>query len=646
MSLTPTRMKRVDAVILQKDVRRATLALGKLGVLHLVEVKPEETAAPMRRVGSSDDLARCTSLITRLETFREKLRLSDLPEAQVGCLDPVAAIEEKMTALEERVNAVLAERTRLEGESEGLQDTLARLRALDPLSIPLARMAESPFVHFAVGTLGASALRRVAAEARRSVVIVERPGGGPRRDIIAVTSRKGRFALNTLLENNGFVPKDTSGAPQGDPAQALAELEQRIQTIQREHRRIQREQDALARKVAPEIAAFRHRLRLEQALIEAEMNFGHTASTCLISGWLPENCVAAVSQQLLEATDGKMILRVSEPDEVGASPASVPVLMKNHPLIRPFELLVNGFGLPRYKEVEPTVIVAASFLVMYGLMFGDVGHGLLLALVGFLVRRLSRKPQVRDVATIIGFAGLAAMFAGFLYGSVFGLEFLPALWIRPMDEMMRFLLLAVAGGVLLISAGVVLNIVNRFRAGDYAGAIFHPFGIVGIIFYWGAVTLVMRYLFAGSTSTSTLHVVLLLLVPLVILFFRGPIQNLFARKKHGDGTGAFSMLMEGAVEVMDTVATYLANTVSFARVAAFALAHAGLCVAVLSMTEIAGDVPGGIFWQGLVFVLGTALVLLLEGLIVFVQCLRLEYYEFFGKFFEGSGKKYQPFKIT
>lgn len=644
MSLTPTRMKRVDVIMLEKDVRKATVALGRLGVLHLVEVKPEEADMPMTRRGSADDLETCKSLLARVNVLAEKLGLAELPQAD--SYDAVAAIEQRVGALEERVDAVLSEQGRLDNESEEIRDTIARLRALDPLRVRLARMAESPFLHFAVGTLGASVVKRVSAEVRDSVVILERPGGGLRRGIIAITGRKGRFALNTLLEQHGFVPKDTSDAPEGEAAEALAELEQRSRAIEKERSGLKRELADIGRGAARDIAAFEHRLRLEEALIEAELNFGQTASTCLIRGWLPEDSVTPVSHRLLEATRGRMIMDVREPDEAGEAMGSVPVLMRNHPLIKPFELLVSGFGIPRYREIEPTIVVAVTFLAMYGLMFGDVGHGLLLALLGLIVRRISRESQVRDVATIMCFAAIAATLGGFLYGSVFGTALLPPLWMRPMRNVIHLLGLTILGGALLISTGVILNIVNRFRAGDCLGAIFSPFGIVGIVFYWGAIFLVLRSFYGGSSAPSMLQLVLLVFVPLVILFFRRPILNLLARKEQRDGTGLFSMLMEGAVEVMDTVSTYLANTVSFARVGAFALAHEGLCIAVLSLATAVGGMPGGVFWQSLALVLGTALVILLEGLIVFVQCLRLEYYEFFGKFFEGTGRKYQPFKLS
>jgi V/A-type H+-transporting ATPase subunit I len=205
-------------------------------------------------------------------------------------------------------------------------------------------------------------------------------------------------------------------------------------------------------------------------------------------------------------------------------------------------------------------------------------------------------------------------------------------------------MIALAVGAALITAGVVLNIANRLRRGDYAGGLLGRFGLVGIVFYWGALALAIKLAVAPGPVDGWLAAVLVV-VPLLVLMLHEPLVALLTRREKLWEGGAAIGLMLGAVEAMETVVTYMANTFSFLRVAAFALSHAALSFTIFVLVDLVRDVPGGLLWSAMVFVLGTALIVGLEGLIVAIQILRLEYYEFFTKFFRGEGVRYDPFQI-
>jgi len=644
MSLTPAKMKFVNIVILDRDVRRVTTALGKLGVLELVKVTPESTAARITLTDRRGDLAQCRTLLAALDAIREKVGLAALPAGGEDSYAPLDVVAQEIAALEGRVNPLLELRAKVASESEEIQDELARFEALAAVGVPLPRLLESPFLHFAVGSIKTTDLARLSEKARRNIILLSRPGQGERHNLLALTSRKGRFALETQLKQHNFVKEDISRFSTGTPTAIVEELYKRVDQIRAEQERISKELKDIARTQAQKVAAMDRRLRLELALVEASMNFGRTSSTCLITGWLPDDQVAAASSRLLQETEGRLFVQARGPEEPGVPAGEVPVLLKNHPWIRPFELLVTGFGLPRYGEVQPTALLAVSFLVMYGFMFGDVGQGAVLAIVGFLMRKRSRSPQVRDLGAIICCAGLAATAFGFLYGSVFGNEMLPALWLSPLEAPMKLIAIPVMLGIVLISVGILVNIANRFRFGEYFRGITDRFGVAGIVLYWGAIGLGLRSALSGTGAPGLLLVVGLIFVPLLIIFLRELIYESFIHKGH-ESEGPFVALMNGAVEVMETLMGLLANTVSFARVGAFALAHAALCMAIFSLVGVVREWPGGVVWSGAVIVLGNAVIIALEGLVVFVQDLRLEYYEFFSKFFEGVGKKYTPFRI-
>jgi V/A-type H+-transporting ATPase subunit I len=208
---------------------------------------------------------------------------------------------------------------------------------------------------------------------------------------------------------------------------------------------------------------------------------------------------------------------------------------------------------------------------------------------------------------------------------------------------------AIGLGVFMISAGVILNIVNSFQRKDYESGILGHYGIVGGLFYWVCVGLGLRYAIQGHLGISTTTLILLVAVPLGVIFFREPLGHVFFKKPGEDekifpsGIGLF--IMEAVIDVMDIVIRYLGNTVSFIRTAAFALAHGGLFIAVFSLAEILGQLKGGGLWYWIVIFLGNVGIIALEGLVVSIQTIRLEYYEFFSKFFKGGGERFKPLTI-
>jgi V/A-type H+-transporting ATPase subunit I len=308
--------------------------------------------------------------------------------------------------------------------------------------------------------------------------------------------------------------------------------------------------------------------------------------------------------------------------------------------------------------------MAISFLAMFGVMFGDVGQGAVLLATGLLIRSRMTKPVYKDFAMLITLCGLSAMIFGFVYGSFFGkLGLIPALWGEPMDKVFELLQVSLVVGVAVISVGVVLNILNKLRAGEWAAAIFDRFGIVGIAFYWGALGLWVRYMFSGRVDPTLAAV--LILGPLVLLLLKEPVQFVLTRGRlkegertsdmehagvaaeHTGGVGGFLVaVVEGLVEVLEALLMYTANTASFMRVGAYAVSHAGLCLVIFALMDAVSKSTGGILWSALLLVIGNGIVIVLEGLVVGVQTLRLEYYEFFGKFFVGEGQAYKPFDLS
>lgn len=325
----------------------------------------------------------------------------------------------------------------------------------------------------------------------------------------------------------------------------------------------------------------------------------------------------------------------------------MPVLLKNNPLFKPFELLVRMMGVPGNSEVDPTPAAALSYVVIFGVMFGDAGQGLVLALAGFILRRYGNKRygagnSISDFGSIMTWCGFSAAAFGLLYGSVFSSEHLiPAILFHPMEHMMQLLLMAIMTGAVFISTGLVLNIINGFVAARYGDAFFGAKGVPGLVVYASFVFFAMRFIFSG-TAPAPRELAAALALPAGLFCLRGPLEYFIFHGEHMFHQDVFEYVVETIIEIMEMFSGFLGNTISYIRAGAFALSHAGLSIAVFTLAAIVDPAMKSIPAFA-VIITGNVFIILLEGLVCGIQSMRLEYYEFFGKFFKGDGEAFTPF---
>jgi V/A-type H+-transporting ATPase subunit I len=411
---------------------------------------------------------------------------------------------------------------------------------------------------------------------------------------------------------------------------------------------VRQQQQQLAQATSPELALLERSVREEQSILQAEEHFTHTDTAVLITGWAPAEQAHPLEEQLRRITQDRCVVRMEHPDHVPLD--QIPVLMRQPRWLRPFAALVTGYGLPGYRDVQPTLMVAITYMLMFGVMFGDVGHGLLLVLGGLAAMLMARQDKVRDYGLLVLLAGAASMAFGAVYGSYFGIPALHyyALWHDPLHEPVRLMVATIGVGVVIISMGVLLNVINAFRRGEFLSGALDKFGVAGIIFYWGSLVFIVKYTTLNELGLAGLVLVLLIALPLLAVTLKEPLQYALSRYAghHPHSDNLLVAFIESAIEAFEAVLSYLANTISFVRLAAYAMSHAAILMATFAMADTVADVPGvGFVLYVFIAVLGNAIALILEGVVVTVQVLRLEYYEFFGKFFSGSGLPFKPFSI-
>jgi len=682
-------MLRLRALVLERDERAVLRELGGLGIMQLIRAPASGDTAAFAARDRTAELARCEALLARVHELRRSLEAEleaeveaeleveaeveatspDAASLRAASADaaslkaaspdaaPAAALElrsleragETLRALEEQTSRLLTRRQALLAQRAASSAAGEKVSRYGGLGLPLRAPERYAFLHVVTGTLPAEALdplRLQVGEAVALLPLLEREG---RQALIAMSTRAGWPALEGALLGAGF-QREILPAIEGATAETFSEENRREQQqVAAELERLGAEARALASRCAPVLARIASLAGTERCLLQAEQSALGSEAAVLLEGWVPAEDARALERRLRELARGRCVVETASSGEAATPEAQVPVLLRHPRWLRPFEALVAAYGLPTYGELEPTLFVALSYLVMFGMMFGDAGHGALLVLGGLLARRRGRTPTIRQVGTLLCYGGCSSAIFGVLYGSYFGVEQLKrhALWSDPLaGDPLRFMLAAIGVGVVLISLGLILNVVNCLRRRDWIGGVLGQFGLIGLLFYWGALALVTGV--APPRSPALLVVVLL--VPLAGWCLREPLALVLERRAGhpaAPGGGVLAAITESSVGAFEAVLSYLANTISFVRLAAYAMSHAALLTAAFAMADQLRHVSvGGGALSVLVIVLGNAVAIVLEGIVAAVQTVRLEYYEFFGKFFSGNGQPFTPFRLV
>ncbi len=364
----------------------------------------------------------------------------------------------------------------------------------------------------------------------------------------------------------------------------------------------------------------------------------------ILCGWMAEEEALKFKDDFMKNEHENVCILDDKHESVDISP---PTKLKNPRLFRPFEMFIKMYGLPGYHEIDPTIFVALTYAFIFGAMFGDVGQGLLLCIGGFALYKIKKM----SLAAIISCAGFFSTIFGFMFGSVFGFEnLIDAVWLHPAKAMMdvpfigklnTVFIVAIGFGMILIIITMIMNIINARKANDKERLYFDTNGIAGLVFY-GSLTAVLALFMADKPLPASIVLLIMFVLPLIVIALKEPLTHLIEKKSKlfPDSKGMFFVQM--FFEMFEVLLSYFSNTLSFVRVGAFAVSHAAMMEVVLMLAGAENGSTGNIA----VIVLGNLFVCGLEGLIVGIQVLRLEYYEMFSRFYKGNGREFKPYSIA
>ncbi len=565
---------------------------------------------------------------------------------------PAASLSEESFSNEETqkyLNHILSRYNRLKGQERILssrmelhQNILSQLDHIEGLEGSIDDLASTEYLSIRMGRLPADNLSKLAYYQDRDFVFATFDFDGKYYWGAYFTVDDLAPEIDDIFSSLFFEPMLVSDEVHGVPEEArkrfLNQLEDEKHSMELVTKRI----STLVEDNRQEFLNRYQRLKFLQETYELRRYVYQLNNTFYILGFVPEEREKAFAADFEDIQDVKVSMRPADSDKR----LTAPTKLKNNWLVRPFEMFVDMYGVPSYTDIDPTPFVAVTYALLFGVMFGDVGQGLVISLVGFLMWKWKKMA----LGPILERIGIVSAFFGLLYGSVFGFEHL----LDPMYHALGFeekpievmansttnliLMSAVGIGAVLIVVCIVMNVCLGLKQKNWERALLSQNGIAGLIFYGYVLAAACGKLFLGFDILNPLCIVLFIVLPILVIFLKEPLEKLIHGQKELKPEGGIGgYIIESFFELFEVVLSFVTNTMSFLRVGGFILSHAGMMAVVFTLSDMVGSGASPV-----VIIIGNLFVMAMEGLIVGIQALRLEFYEIFSRFYEGSGKPFVP----
>ena len=661
-------MKLLELMVLKNDISSVIEYIGKKENFQF-QTKLKESAA---KSGTSEDPDSDASLNIDSQ-FYESLSKAYTELGYEGELSDIKDCKAPRDEDRKKAADLIAAYTDLKKriadateEAHKVNDAYKEAMAFSNLKVSYSELEHLSFLSLRIGRIPENQFEDLKDSLEGSAVVIKL--GNDSSHVLVASSKKGRFALDAELKNHNFVALDVPADFKGVPESALKGLEEK-----------KADADKALEELVTEKANFAetHRAQLESLLgsftiaVQIEDITRRLESTELvyrITGWIPASETENYMKGLDELTEGRIAIRVYEPFEVPSvmsGKEQVPVKLEHGKFVKSFERMIFSYGSPIYGAIDPTPFVAVFFTILFGIMFGDFGQGLFFVVAGILMAlNVIKVGGWNKFAPIFISIGVSSSIMGLLTGEFFGTETVlepfaewvtgffgtphaPILHLMPSADpksiyvMFGVFGVAVAIGFVINTCGLLLNIINNLMRKKYAEAFLGKNGLAGAVFFWYVIALVLRLVL--TSHTVAVYDIVIIAVALFFAAFAEPFERAANGEKPLFENGFGTYIISSVVEIIEVISGYLSNTVSFVRVGAFALSHAVLNFTILTLTNMVGG-PGSVGGI-IVLIAGNALIIVLEGMIVAIQVIRLQYYEFFSKFFHETGKEFKPFKF-
>ncbi|MBE6760424.1 MAG: ATPase [Ruminococcaceae bacterium] len=581
------------------------------------------------------------------------LEHGQLDKADVQLPESWEQLEEYITNFSQLLRQSAGRRLEAEKDIARMESELEQLHHFDGLDIQLQEIFECEFIKVRFGRLPRASYERLKYYSDNPYIMLQPCQSddhyvwgayfAPLENVAEVDR-----IFQSLMWERLHLPDAV-----GTPSEECAAMEQRIADLREEAAQADSEASAVWEEHKYECSLLYRMLERRSESFELRRNvakYKH-GDQFFLAGWIIAADEADMRQRM-SAVEG-IECEIEKPD--AAEGHSPPVRLRNRAFARPFEFYVSMYGLPEYGETDPTPFVAITYFLLFGMMFADVGQGLVLSLVGWL---FMWKLKGMALGRIIAWCGLSSAFFGVLLGSVFGFEnWLDDFWVwvqsktgiplnhnKPINvedpSVINMLIYATIGiGAVLVVCAMITNIYARLKQKQWGAALLSQNGLAGLVFYCSLIFIVLNMLIIGGPYPGAWFTILCIVLPLILIYLQEPLSELLAGEEHWMPESIGDFLMQSFFELFEVLLSYLSNTLSFVRVGAFILVHYGMMTVVFTIANFS---PEGSFGYIAVVVIGNIIIMALEGLLVGIQALRLEFYEMFSRFYSGSGRPFVP----
>ncbi len=578
-----------------------------------------------------------------LAKLEEYLRLADITPSPCASEKHIPfndAQRELLLKIEDELGAAQKEQEELRTRLENNSQILKQLEHMKALNLNLDEIFRFQFIKFRFGRLPKAGYKKLISYLQNiDAFFIE---GEIDRDYvygIYFMPAEVEEKIDGIFSSLYFERILISAESHGSPAEAFAHFQQEQENINLQLEELTGQSASIIKKYESELVQIHHSLSFASKASFIRKFAAHTRESFYVVGWVSEKEAKNIEKRL--ADEPNILLVEEEPDII--KNATPPIQLKNPKIFRPFEMFVKMYGLPSYTEIDPTSLLAVTYVLMFGIMFGDFGHGLILAVGGFLLYKLKKM----DLGGIVSLAGVSSMVFGLLYGSVFGNEEIfrncsltaPFAIINPMKEINTILIATVALGAVIILIAMLVNIINALKNRQWGRLLFDQNGIAGMIFYISVIATAVNMFYPLHLQMPLIAIIGIVL-PLLLIFLKEPLSGLVEGKPNWKPAKIGEFILESFFELFEIVLSFATNTISFVRLGAFALGHGSM----MSVVFILAGMTSGI-GSVIITILGNALVIALEGLVVGIQALRLEFYEMFSRYYTGDGREFISIKL-
>lgn len=450
--------------------------------------------------------------------------------------------------------------------------------------------------------------------------------------LIIITMKDDQEEVLTILKQHGYTPTPFKGFT-GTAAENRERIIKEIQETEEKCRQVEKEISTLYKLkygiecMYDQVVIERDRERVKSRLLKTKRTFN-------LEGWVPEPAMEAVDEML---TENQCCFTYRDPEEGD----EVPVLTQNSSVVYPFESITEMYSLPAYKGIDPTKIFALFYAMFFGIMLSDAGYGIMIAAACYIVlKKYDLEGTTYKMIKMFFYCGLSTIFWGAMFGGWFG-DFIPVvaetflgkeitvkpLWFNPIEDPTRLLIWSLVFGVVHLFLGMGINAYMLIKRG-------HLIDAVCDVFSWYLVILGAAMFIGGGTISEGLK------TPGMIMAIAGALILLLTGGRKNKG---FGKVIGGLSSIYD-VTSYISDILSYSRLLALGLATGVIAQVVNTMGTLAGGGVFGAVVLAIVFVIGHTFNLAINALGAFVHSSRLQYIEFFGKFYEDGGEEFQPFK--